>query len=54
MSDLQDLYGKVRGILNEITPQNFQTLTQEILDLKIDTLEKLNGLVDLIYEKACT
>ena len=48
---LQELYRKVRGILNKLTPQKFQTLTQQILDLEIETPERLEGVIDLIFEK---
>ena len=42
---------KVRGILNKLTPQKFQTLTQQIIDLDMDTPERLEGCVDLIFEQ---
>lgn len=48
---LQELYRKVRSILNKLTPQKFQTLTQQIIDLDIDTAERLEGAIDLIFEK---
>ena len=47
----QELYRKVRSILNKLTPQKFQTLTQQIIDLDIDTAERLEGAIDLIFEK---
>ena len=34
-----------------MTPQKFQTLTQQIIDLDIDTAERLEGAIDLIFEK---
>ncbi|XP_044171027.1 eukaryotic translation initiation factor 4 gamma 1-like isoform X3 [Acropora millepora] len=48
----QELFRKVRGILNKLTPQKFQTLTQQIIDLDIDTQERLEGAIDLIFAKA--
>ncbi|XP_015747286.1 PREDICTED: eukaryotic translation initiation factor 4 gamma 1-like [Acropora digitifera] len=48
----QELFRKVRGILNKLTPQKFQTLTQQITDLDIDTQERLEGAIDLIFAKA--
>lgn len=48
---LQELYRKVRSILNKLTPQKFQTLTQQIIDLDIDTADRLEGAIDLIFEK---
>ena len=34
-----------------MTPQKFRTLTQQIIDLEIDTPERLEGCVDLIFEQ---
>ena len=34
-----------------MTPQKFRTLTQQIIDLDIDTPERLEGCVDLIFEQ---
>ncbi|XP_068754257.1 eukaryotic translation initiation factor 4 gamma 1-like isoform X2 [Montipora capricornis] len=48
----EELYRKVRSILNKLTPQKFQTLTQQISELEIDTPERLEGAIDLIFEKA--
>ncbi|CAH3118757.1 unnamed protein product, partial [Porites lobata] len=48
----EELFRKVRSILNKLTPQKFQTLTQQIIDLDIDTPERLEGAIDLIFEKA--
>ena len=50
----QEIYRKVRSILNKLTPQKFQTLTQQSSELEIDTLERLEGVIDLIFEKVCT
>jgi len=47
----QDLYKKVRGILNKLTPQKFKTLIQQVLDLQIDTEHRLKGCIDIIFEK---
>ena len=43
---------KVRGILNKLTPQKFQVLLQQVLDLGIDTEAKLAGTIDITFEKA--
>ena len=47
----QEILRKVRSILNKLTPQKFQTLTQQIIDLEINTQERLEGAIDLIFEK---
>lgn len=47
-----DLYKKVRGVLNKLTPQKFSTLLNQIKTLPIDTTERLQGVIDLVFEKA--
>ena len=47
----KEILRKVRSILNKLTPQKFQTLTQQIIDLEINTQERLEGAIDLIFEK---
>lgn len=48
----EDLYKKVRGVLNKLTPQKFETLIMQIKSLHIDTVERLQGVIDLVFEKA--
>ncbi|EDO33172.1 predicted protein, partial [Nematostella vectensis] len=43
---------KFRGILNKLTPQKFKKLTEQVMELEIDTSEKLEGIIDIIFEKA--
>ncbi|XP_049769636.1 eukaryotic translation initiation factor 4 gamma 1-like isoform X3 [Schistocerca cancellata] len=47
-----DLYKKVRGVLNKLTPQKFHTLVQQVQALPIDNSERLHGVIDLVFEKA--
>ncbi|KAK1784439.1 hypothetical protein P4O66_010684, partial [Electrophorus voltai] len=49
---LQELFQKVRSILNKLTPQMFNQLMKQVMDLTIDTEERLKGVVDLVFEKA--
>ncbi|XP_078614815.1 eukaryotic translation initiation factor 4 gamma 3-like isoform X9 [Branchiostoma floridae x Branchiostoma japonicum] len=49
-----EVFEKMQGILNKLTPQNFQTLCQQVLDLDIVTEERLKGVIDLVFEKAIT
>ncbi len=49
---LQEIFKKVRSILNKLTPQKFQTLVQQVLDLDINSEAQLKGVVDIISEKA--
>lgn len=48
----EELYKKVRGVLNKLTPQKFETLLSQIKSLHIDTVERLQGVIDLVFEKA--
>ncbi|KAL6472010.1 hypothetical protein MHYP_G00206600 [Metynnis hypsauchen] len=48
----QELFRKVRSILNKLTPQMFQPLMKQVTELTIDTEERLKGVIDLIFEKA--
>ena len=48
---LQELYKKTRSILNKLTPQKFQILLSQMQALKIDTEDKLKGVIDLVFEK---
>ena len=47
--DNQELFRKFKGILNKVTPQKFQTLAEQALELEIDSEEKLMGCIDMIY-----
>ena len=40
------------AILNKLTPQNFETLLEQLVALTIDTPERLEGVTDRIFEKA--
>ncbi|XP_056304697.1 eukaryotic translation initiation factor 4 gamma 3 [Danio aesculapii] len=48
----QELFRKVRSILNKLTPQMFSQLMKQVTDLTIDTEERLKGVIDLVFEKA--
>lgn len=49
---VQELFRKVRSILNKLTPQKFNQLMKQVTDLTIDTEERLKGVIDLVFEKA--
>lgn len=49
---VQELFRKVRSILNKLTPQMFNQLMKQVSDLTIDTEERLKGVIDLVFEKA--
>ncbi|KAJ8360467.1 hypothetical protein SKAU_G00169920 [Synaphobranchus kaupii] len=48
----QELFRKVRSILNKLTPQMFEQLMKQVTDLTIDTEERLKCVIDLVFEKA--
>ncbi|KAJ9596732.1 hypothetical protein L9F63_012238 [Diploptera punctata] len=48
----EELYKKVRGVLNKLTPQKFNTLVSQVQSLPIDTSERLQGVINLVFEKA--
>ena len=47
----KELFREVAAILNKLTPQKFKTLIEQFFELKIDTPERLEGVVDRIFEK---
>ncbi|TUQ53283.1 Eukaryotic translation initiation factor 4 gamma 3 [Bagarius yarrelli] len=51
---IQKLLQSVQAVLNKMTPQMFQTLMKQIEKMRIDTEEKLKGLINLVFEKAVT
>ncbi|CAH0703536.1 unnamed protein product [Spodoptera exigua] len=51
-SRTQELYKKFRGILNKLTPQKFDTLLERVKSLEINNQKRLEGVIDLVFEKA--
>lgn len=50
-SVVQETIRKFRGILNKLTPQKFQTLISQVLELDIDTQERLEEIINITFEK---
>ncbi|KAM3857534.1 eukaryotic translation initiation factor 4 gamma 1-like [Diretmus argenteus] len=48
----QELFKRLRAILNKLTPEMFERLMKQVIELPIDTEERLKGVIDLIYEKS--
>ncbi|XP_037941767.1 eukaryotic translation initiation factor 4 gamma 2, partial [Teleopsis dalmanni] len=46
------VFRKVRGILNKLTPEKFQELSDELLKLDLNTFVILKGVILLIFDKA--
>lgn len=49
---MQELYKKFRGILNKLTPQKFDTLMEKVKSLEINNQCRLEGIIDLVFQKA--
>ena len=49
--ETEDLYRKFQGIINDLTPQKFQSLAKQALKLNISTEERLSGCVNMIFMK---
>ena len=52
VDDVESLTKKIRSILNKLCPQKFDTLVSRFNELVIDTEEKLNKAMELVFEKA--
>ncbi|XP_073953864.1 eukaryotic translation initiation factor 4G1 isoform X3 [Choristoneura fumiferana] len=48
----EELYKQFRGILNKLTPQKFDTLIEKVKNLEINNQKRLEGVIDLVFEKA--
>lgn len=49
-----ELLRKFRSILNKLTPENFPILIQNLKQLTIDTVDRLDECISLVFEKAIT
>lgn len=47
-----ELYKQVRSILNKLTATNFGVLSEQFQNLQIDTKEKLEEVINLVFNKA--
>lgn len=45
-------FRKVRGVLNKLTPEKFNKLSNDILNIGLDSTTVLKGVILLIFEKA--
>lgn len=48
----KEIFQKFRSILNKLTPENFNVLIKQVQQLSIDSVERLDGCIDLVFEKA--
>lgn len=51
-NETTDLCNRFRSMLNKLTAENFGVLVNEVKTFKIDTDRKLDGVIDLLFEKA--
>ena len=54
LSEEKELFRKLQGILNKLTPQRFQILAEQALMLNIDSEQRLKGCIDIIFNVVCT
>eukprot|EP00731_Ephydatia_muelleri_P015436 Em0008g1156a len=52
--ETQEVFHKFQSILNKLTPQKFTELAEVTCQLKINTMERLRGVVELIFTRAIT
>jgi len=45
---------KAQGLLNKMSEENFESLSEKLLDVGIDSAEILEGILKIIFEKALT
>ncbi|GMH44131.1 hypothetical protein BSKO_12065 [Bryopsis sp. KO-2023] len=45
---------KYKAVLNKLTPENFDRMFEQIIDVKVEEHKTLEGLIDQIFDKALT
>lgn len=48
----KEFHKKIRSTLNKLAPKKFQTLVKQVSEMEINTEERLQGVADLIFERA--
>eukprot|EP00854_Cymbomonas_tetramitiformis_P012415 gene12415-14668_t len=51
-SDEEQLVRSVKGILNKLTPEKFDKLSDQLVELGIATADQLRGVISLVFDKA--
>ena len=51
LSENEELLRQVRNILNKLTPQNINKLTNDLIKLPINSEDRLRGSIEIIFEK---
>ena len=47
----QQVLRAFKSILNKLTPEKYKKLAEDVLQLNINTEERLSGVTDLVFEK---
>ncbi|KAL1455160.1 hypothetical protein WDU94_009274 [Cyamophila willieti] len=48
----ENFYKQVRGVLNKLTPENFESLKNKFVEFPINTTKRLDKVIDLVFQKA--
>ncbi|KAK2702923.1 eukaryotic translation initiation factor 4 gamma 1-like [Artemia franciscana] len=51
IAQAQDLKKAIRGRLNKLTPENYDKISKNILEMEVDTEERLSAMVQIIFDK---
>ena len=46
----EKLYREIRNLLNKLTPQNMENITNKLINLPIETEEQLIGSIEIIFK----
>ncbi|KAJ8375219.1 hypothetical protein SKAU_G00057990 [Synaphobranchus kaupii] len=52
MTVTQELFSQMRSILKKLTPEKFEQLMKEVNELSINTKDRLEGIGNMVFEKA--
>lgn len=52
MSDVDVALKTARGILNKLTPEKFEKLYDQFMEMKVSSVEILSAVVSIVYDKA--
>ncbi|KAI5726572.1 hypothetical protein M8J76_005002 [Diaphorina citri] len=48
----EKFYKQVRGVLNKLTPENFESMKMQFKEFPINTTKRLDKVIDLVFQKA--
>lgn len=50
--ETEEVLKKMQGLLNKLAPENFDKIMSQVIGLQIDAVDKLDGCLCLLFEKA--